>query len=169
MLNHSPRLSYRQRKQLQSALAAWLEGDAWEFFATFNFNRETTMAAARKAIKNWLRLVDQAFLGALWSKKPSLERTQGVFMFEHPSSNLHAHAVLVLPPRSLAMKTTVNDIDRLYVMTDSWNRIVPSGQFHSGIDRPSGAAAGYATKDQFQAELYEAFILASEFHTHTGR
>ena len=83
-------------KRIRKAMNEMLCDMDAEYFVTANFNRDTSYAAARKALKAWYARVDKALLGGSWSRKARNERTFFIACVEHFDSNLHWHLLLRL-------------------------------------------------------------------------
>lgn len=65
-------------------------------FASFAFNRTTTVADAKSTLRKFHAQLEHARLGRNWAKMHD-KRSRYIATIEHPDTNLHIHAVFAVP------------------------------------------------------------------------
>ena len=143
-----------KNNKLCQALVEWLEQGDFNFFATVNFNRPTTVAGATKSLNEWARLIDRKILRRRVKDAPASDRLFFVGVPEHPNSNLHYHLLLNAP---------VNPLKAQRIATKYWRLVVPSGELWMptiGDADDKSRIAKYATKDCWNGFGIKDFIVS---------
>ena len=145
-----------QNNNIRNELLKWLQCVPFNFAFTFNFNRPTSFAAAKKDLEAWQRNVDRKVLGRNWKTAPTEQRLFCIGFPEHPSSNLHYHALISAPENPLKVQR---------VATKMWKFVVPSGDLWvSPLEAESDIrrVAGYATKELWNGVGIENLYISDE-------
>jgi len=140
--------------KMRKALQGWLAQGDFNFAATANFNRTTSLHAAGNMLATWQRNVDRGVLGRGWKKKPATDRIFFVAIPEHLNSNLHFHMLLRAP---------INPIKAQQKAAAEWRFLVPSGGMWISALNDIGdlsRVATYATKDLWNGIGIEGFIVS---------
>ncbi len=149
-----------KKLQMQQSVREWLDNIPFNVFLTANFNCKTTEHSARSALRRWHGHIDRKLLGPKWHKKPLGRRTLFVAFVEHPFSNRHFHIKLrTNEPMLFAM-----------IAEQKWKRIVPGGSMDvQFVDHApdNEATTGYSSKNLWQYDAMETFVISTEFSTRT--
>lgn len=90
-------------------------------------------------IGEYLAMMDRALLGRKWSQLPADQRTDGIFIIEHTSTNIHAHGLLRFP----TPKT--RNIEEL--TKEKWSRLTQAGDTNYQAIYDAQVCAEYCTKE----------------------
>jgi len=141
----------------------------FELSVTLNFNRETTLTAARNKLKALAQRIDNFYLGHKWQDNESL-RTFFVAFAENRSTNLHYHLLLRLPyvPWSRLRQRKFRGCRRTAfhseIITGLWKELMPSGSCDVRRIYDLDGIARYDTKQLLHPGYEESFIISTEFH-----
>lgn len=141
--------------KLKNALQELVTGSEYNCFITLSFYQPRTLDSARTTLKVLDKRVCRKLLGKKWFMKIDA-RPHFVAFPEKPGTNAHWHL--------LAYHSEPETYCR--VMEEQWSGLVESGQFWSepiNTSEDKARIANYCIKDQWQRDLYEHFILSSEF------
>ena len=144
---------------MQIALRQFVAEEDSDYFVTANFNRNTNIEAARKALKRWSAMIDRRLVGKHWSKKNADERMFYFAAAEHIHSNLHWHMLVRLPNEK--MKQSFN-----WIASNYWKQIVKSGDMNVQLidnSKDKIKATNYTAKDLWRTENYNTFTISTEF------
>lgn len=90
----SSEYSYSERKCMKTAYMSFLDQFEADSYVTLVTNDDGTVEGMRALIRDFLARLDRKMLGNAWLERPQDERTDGVFVIEHVSSNIHAHGLV---------------------------------------------------------------------------
>jgi len=144
--------------KMRKALQGWIAGGDYNFAATANFNRTTTLDAANKKLVQWQCMVNKKILGRGWQNAAATDRLFYIAIPEHQASNLHYHMVIRIPV--MLPKYMLKAQRR---MAKLWQVAVPSGaMWISALDDIGDLArvATYATKDLWDGKGIDGFIVS---------
>ena len=154
----SPR-SYRR------ALPDFIASRRPQFAVTITLNRDATFPGMRRKLEGFHAELDHALFRQGWSRRPSSQRSDAIWFFEHLASNAHAHGLLTIP-RSFffdglcAIPGKVFDPHEL--LTETGRNLAPSADCDVQLIYDLPGAIRYAMKDWRDPT---AWVLASEFHS----
>ena len=110
----------------------------------------------RALVRDFLGRLDRKMLGNAWLERPQHERTDGVFVIEHVSSNIHAHGLV---------RMAKNDkIDVQEHCKAIWAKLCPGGSVLIEPPRNVKDVASYISKE-FAGGRFgdEQIVLARDF------
>lgn len=152
-------MTYYQNKQLQNAYKDFVKSQHCNYFVTANFNRNTTINGARKALKHWAAKIDRKLLGKNWAKIATDERLHFFACAEHINSNLHWHLLL-----KITDKNKRNSFE--HVAAKYWREIVECGNMQIDFletEKDNAKASSYLSKELWKSNNYNQFIISREF------
>ena len=159
--HHDPMDSTTYRQQYRLAWEQLVAELDFGLFVTLNFNRDTTLAGARRMLGLFLARLDRRFLGHRWCRKGP-ERTLGMAVLENQETNLHIHLAMRLPASAAALSFSEQ---QLY-LESTWNQLVVGGQCDVQAVYDRAGVAHYMAKQLPRRGYAKGYILASEFHNH---
>lgn len=119
----------------RAALAELMHGMSPDFWVTLALNQPHSLDRAARKLEHLQAMVDYGLLGSRWKRKGKL-RTQYAAVAEHESSNLHFHAVFVVP----------FGLERFpIIVAQSWKKLAAAGDVDIQRYRSRGAST-YTTK-----------------------
>lgn len=127
----------------------------WQFWTTFNFNRDSTFESAERKLKLLEAMINREMLGQYWTKMPKEMRMQFVAFPESPTSHFHYHTFVHVP-----------EPDRYVALSqEKWAFLVPGGQAFT--EQPPTKAdwrkvASYSTKWVAQQDLMEHIVFSGQ-------
>jgi len=147
----------------RDSFSEWLSDPSYNIALTLNFNSPVSLVNARGAVKKLFGVVDRKLLGARFNRYTT-GRVDGVFVFEHLKSNIHAHGLLQVDPRSVDRFASIFPTDG----RGSWSEIWKAGtQCLRHAHDPAGFA-GYLAKEQFASSAPETMLFLREFYAQQG-
>lgn len=111
---------------------------------TLAWNRDLSVQSATNDLKALHALIDRAFLGCRFHKKPTGDRTKAVFVFESIGSHIHVHSQWAVTPARMSTFFGWFPGNRAGL----WNRLVPSGSYKLDLISNRTAFANYMLKGQ---------------------
>ncbi|MCF8721611.1 hypothetical protein [Nitrospina gracilis] len=146
--------------QLKPDLVAMLEGLKFDYFLTFNFNRETGAGAGRRQLDRWHKKLDRKLFGRYFYKHKRENRTFFIAFQEigGKTGQFHYHALVKLP------EDRWEDFKLFAPMY--WERLIPSGDLNLQLlkeVKDKQKAASYSVKDIWNEENLENFVISTEF------
>jgi len=163
--NYAHRESFESlfNRTRRSAYARWLDDPTLNVAMTLNFNSPITLTNARKAIGRCFCKVDRTLLGARFQQRRD-QRVTGVFTFEHPESNLHAHGLLRVQPNRLDRFARLFPNTQRGLWTDVW---AAGSQWTTDANDPA-AFAFYLSKEQRASSAPETMLFLEDFFPSEG-
>lgn len=143
--------------------ARWLDDPSYNIALTLNFNSPVSLTNARGAVGKLFGVVDRKLLGARFNKYTT-GRVDGVFVFEHLDSNIHAHGLLKVNPIS---------VERFASMFPEngrgpWSEIWKAGTQYLKLAYDPSGFAGYISKEQFASSAPETMLFLRDFYAKQG-
>ena len=143
---------------------------------TFNFNRPTSVASARRTFGAFLARIDKHFVGKDFVKLPAQCRTNAIAVIENIDTNLHAHGFIQLPEFRVARRgdhwrLEIDDPgERQILFTDKieeiWAYLVPSGSIDVQDMFDKEGWAKYITKQFSDPRVWPNVIFSAEYQPH---
>lgn len=144
-------------RQTKDALREFILRWDYNVFITLNFYQPRTLSSARTTLKVLHNRVCKKLLRKNYRRKVDLHPRFVAFP-EKPNTNAHWHLLAYYPEPDAYCA----------VMEAKWDGLVDSGQFWVepiNTSEDKQRIAEYCIKEQYQYDLYENFILSSEFNS----
>ena len=139
----------------KDAMQEFFTRDEYNCFITLNFYQPRTLDSARTTLKVLDKKVCKKLLGKKYWRHVD-RRPRFVAFPEKPTTNAHWHLLAHYANRDAYCA----------MMEQEWSALVESGQFWAepiNTSEDKARIASYCLKDQKQRDMYENFILSSEF------
>lgn len=153
---HWQEYSYNERKQLKEAYMDLMDDFQPNSFITLATNGDGTIEGMRDLVKDFLARLDRKILGNAWLERPIHERTDGVFIIEHVTSNIHAHGLVRLAKN--------DNVDVEAHCKSVWGKLCPGGSVLMEPPSSTHAVARYISKESTGiCFLDDQLIITREF------
>lgn len=126
-------------KRLRDTITGFVASQDWSWAVTAVFNRDTSPAGGRRALKAFHARIDRAFLGRNWQHAPADRRSFALWFPEHVQSNLHFHGMIRVPAEFADRFLTVG--------AGAWKDLAPAGNLLTKPITDLAYWGGYITKE----------------------
>jgi hypothetical protein len=153
--------SWKKRKEISAAYAAWLADIDVDWWVTLNFNhRPITLPGVRWKFRAWLARIDREFLGHDWCKRGGA-RAFAIAVVEHFQTNTHLHVLLRMPAPARALRRPYQSEP----MQRHWRKLMPGGQWDGDLIYAREGVVRYMCKElAFSEHLEGGIMISTEFH-----
>jgi hypothetical protein len=165
MGNYFNKESFEDRfnRDVQDSYSEWFSDPAYNRAVTLNFNTNVSLNNARVCVGKLFRNVDRRLLGTRFTKYEN-ERIQGVFLFEHLETNLHAHGLIQVCP------SLEDEFDQMFSGSNrvNWSNIWKAGTHCVKQSYDPARFAHYFSKEQRASSAPETMLFLKDFHPNKG-
>lgn len=148
------------RFKMCDALEKHLIKQRFDYSITAVFNKERSIDFLKQKVGEWHNRMDRLIVGSKHTNKPNTRRIFFVGAIEHPDTNIHAHLMLRLPDYNghMLFKNFANAMWK-DINGDAANIKLRRVRNQRGKVR----AVEYMTKDMWQREAFNNFIISTEY------
>lgn len=157
--------SWQNIQAYKDGLVEFMESYDFNLHVTLSMNETSTLAGAKKKLREFDKRVNRKMLGSDWYKKPNADRFFYFAAAEHLDGDPHWHLL------ARANNPKIANVAFQLI----WKAIVPSGSCYvKDVDEADDPEfyrrnlRGYILKEIERHEDYESFVVPYSFSKHTG-